>query len=323
MTRLKYDPWMLALQMVDASGSRTIDLPLACLSGILTEAGQVASIRSVQVRGVKADPGEMPDLVQRGRMIAVVGFPQRTLLTTGQGMLRQEAEEVLRAFTSIEFALPNMLQQAFSSVQESESSRLQQQLADWLRTIEYYARVKQAWQLTADLVVRIPGEKLAIDLCQRLDALNWRSAFRVQRACGAAAFSLEQQQAEYGMKLCEEPYRVMTFSASGELTGCSGDQRRRVYFGRLEQETLRDLWEGPAMEAWRQNRTTSQCQGCSGLGTTIRRPSLIGIYDSIGEQHFHEFPQQQLRRIAEESETKAASSMRPKREIFRTPRQAF
>ncbi|WP_158545289.1 SPASM domain-containing protein [Bremerella cremea] len=322
MIRLKYDPWMLALHMVDASGTRRIELSLDRLADILAAAVQVETIRSVQVRGIEADPGEMADLVQRGRMIALVGFPQRTLLTTGQCMLRQEVEELLRAFTTIEFSLPEKLQQMLSPFPKMEPSLLEDRLAAWLRTIEYFARVKQSWQLPADLVVRIPNEKLAIDLCQRLDTLNWRSAFRVQRACGAAAFSLEEQQAQYGMKLCEEPYRVLTFSASGQLTGCSGDQRQRVYFGSLEEDSLPGLWAGMAMEAWRQNRTRNQCQGCSGLGTTVRRPSLIGIYDSLGEQHFHEFPQQQLRRIAEESEAKVGSRLRSSRQIFRTSRQA-
>lgn len=322
MIRLKYDPWMLALQMVDASGTRRISLSLDRLAEILAEVGRVESVRTVQVRGIEADPGELVDLVQRGRMIALVGFPHRVLLTTGLGMMRQEVEEVFRAFTSIEFSLPASLREKLAPTSRVDVNSVEEHLAEWFRTIEYFARVKKAWQMSADLVVRLPSEKLSIDLCQRLDALSWRSAFRVQRACGAAAFSLEEQQAQYGMKLCEEPYRVMTFSAGGKLTGCSGDQRQRAYFGDLGEVSLEGLWEGAAMEAWRLNRTTNQCQGCAGLGTTTRRPSLIGIYDSLGEQNFHEFPQQQLRRIAEQTESKASNGLRAKREIFRTPRKA-
>lgn len=321
MSRLKYDPWVLALHLLDASGNHRVVMPPDRLSQILTASRRVETIHSVHVRGIQADPGELAQLVDQGRMIALTGFPQRVLFTTGEGMMRQEVEEVFRAFTTIEFALPNPLRHQLLPFHETDSEQLEAGLESWLRTIEYYARVKHAWQLSSELIVRIPQGNLAIDLAGRLDSLGWRAAFRVQRSGGASAFSLEQQKADYGMKLCEEPYRVMTFGACGQLTGCSGQRRQRVYFGGLEEDSLRGLWESSAMEAWRRNRTESQCQGCPGLGSTLRRPSLISVYDSVGEQRFHEYPHQQLRKIADESEGRltARSSAR---EIFRTPRKA-
>lgn len=318
MARLKYDPWVLALHLIDGSASRRTTLSLEHLSEILSETRRVPTIHTVQVRGIEADPGELADLVQRARMIALAGFPQRVLYTTGEGMRRQEAEEVLRTFTQIEFSLPRKLADLDAPLSEATA----RQVEDWLRGIDYYARVKQAWQLSAELVVRVPGGSLAGKLCERLDGLAGRAVFRVQRASSASAFSLAQQQAEYGMKLCEEPYRVLTFSVSGQMTGCSGAHSPRVHFGSLKEQTLTQLWEGEPIEAWRRARGENQCQGCPGMGTTVRRPSLISIYDSLGEQRFHEYPQRQLQRIAEEAEGKAPVAKSPFREIFRKPRRA-
>ncbi|MBA2113297.1 hypothetical protein HOV93_04460 [Planctomycetes bacterium FF15] len=291
------------------------------LSEILSAGRRIDTIHTVHVRGVGADPGELTELVDHGRMIALTGYPQRVLFTSGEGMMRQEVEEVFRVFTTIEFSLPKDLRNQLLPFQQASSDQLSEELESWLRIIEYYARVKSAWQLSADLVVRIPQGNLSIDLASRLDQLSWRGAFRVQRSGGASAFSLEQQQAEYGMKLCEEPYRVMTFGACGQMTGCSGAQRQRVYFGGLEEDSLQGLWEGSSMELWRKNRTDNQCQGCPGLGSTLRRPSLISIYESVGEQRFHEYPQQQLRKIADESEGHATSRS-ASRTIFCSPRRA-
>ncbi|PQO36956.1 hypothetical protein C5Y96_07290 [Blastopirellula marina] len=321
MTRLKYDPWILSLHLIDANGPRRVMMTPDRLSEILSEGRQIDSIHSVHARGIGADPGELSQLVDHGRMIALTGFPQRVLFTSGEGMMRQEVEEVFRAFTTIEFALPKDLRNQLLPFQSTDEELLSDLLEVWLRTIEYYARVKSAWQLSSELVVRIPQGNLSIDLVGRLDQLSWRGAFRVQRSGGASAFSLEQQQADYGMKLCEEPYRVMTFGACGQMTGCSGQHRQRVYFGSLEEDTLRGLWEGASMEAWRKNRTESECQGCPGLGSTLRRPSLISIYDSVGEQRFHEYPQQQLRKIADESEGRSTSRS-ASRTIFCSPRKA-
>ncbi|GAA4429847.1 SPASM domain-containing protein [Bremerella cremea] len=321
MTRLKYDPWVLALHLVDASGTRRVAMSTQVLSEILGEVHRVDSMRTVHVRGIDSDPGEIACLVDHGRMIALAGFPKRVLFTTGEGMLRQEVEEVFRAFTSIEFSLPKSLRNELLPFQKSDSTHREEEIERWLNTIEYYARVKHTWQLAAELTVRIPPGNLAIDLSDRLDRLAWRMSFRVQRTGGASAFNLEQQQAEYGMKLCEEPYRVMTFSACGQMTACSGDQRQRVYFGSLEEDTLRGIWESNSMESWRRNRTDGQCQGCPGLGTTLRRPSLIGVYDSVGEQRFHEYPQQQLRKIAEQTEQQSASR-NSSSDFFRAPRKA-
>lgn len=318
MARLKYDPWMLALHLVDGSASRRMTLSLEQLSEILTETRRVPTIHTVQVRGIEADPGELPDLVERARMIALAGFPQRILYTTGEGMRRQEAEEVLRAFTHVEFSLPSKL--AILEAPLSEAAA--RQVEDWLRGIEYYARVKQAWQLSAELVVRVPARTIAGTLCERLDGLVGRAVFRVQRAGSASAFSLAQQQAGYGMKLCEEPYRVLTFNTNGQMTGCSGTHKPRVQFGSLREQTLTQLWEGEPIEAWRATRAQNQCQGCPGMGTTVRRPSLISIYDAVGEQRFHEYPQRQLQRAAEEAEGKAPTPRSPFREIFCKPRQA-
>lgn len=291
------------------------------LSAILSACRQIDTVHSVHVRGVGADPGELAELVDHGRMIALTGFPQRVLFTSGEGMMRQEVEEVFRAFSTIEFSLPKDLRNQLLPFHPTDEQKLSDQLEVWLRTIEYYARVKSAWQLTSDLVVRIPHGNLSMDLAGRLDQLGWRTAFRVQRSGGASAFSLEQQQADYGMKLCEEPYRVMTFGACGQMTGCSGEQRQRIYFGSLEEEHLRGLWEGASMESWRKTRTENQCQGCPGLGNTLRRPSLISIYESVGEQRFHEYPQQQLRKIADQSEGQM-SSRSASRTIFCSPRKA-
>jgi len=321
MTRLKYDPWNLSLHLVEASGARRVMMSPDRLAEILSASRRVESIHSVHVRGIGADPGELAELVDHGRMIALTGFPQRVLFTCGEGMMRQEVEEVFRAFTTIEFTLPAGLRNQLLPFQATADERLTDDLELWLRTIEYYARVKSAWQLSSELVVRIPQGNLSIDLVDRLDQLSWRGAFRVQRIGGASAFSLEEQQADYGMKLCEEPYRVMTFGACGQMTGCSGQQRQRVYFGSLEEESLRGLWEGASIESWRKNRTQNQCQGCPGLGSTLRRPSLISIYESVGEQRFHEYPQHQLRKIADQSEGKAASRS-ASRTIFCSPRKA-
>ncbi|MEW4565250.1 SPASM domain-containing protein [Bremerella sp. JC770] len=321
MTRLKYDPWILSLQLIDASGPRRIMMTPDRLSGILCAGRRIDTIHTVHVRGVGADPGELAELVDHGRMIALTGFAERVLFTSGEGMMRQEVEEVFRAFTTIEFSLPVEVRNQLLSFSATSSEQLIDEIETWLRTIEYYARVKSAWQLSSELVVRIPQGNLPVDLADQLDQLSWRHAFRVQRSGGASAFSLEQQQADYGMKLCEEPYRVMTFGACGQMTGCSGQQRQRVYFGSLEEDSLRGLWEGPSMESWRKNRTDSQCQGCPGLGSTLRRPSLISIYDSVGEQRFHEYPQQQLRKIADESEGQS-SSRSASRTIFCSPRKA-
>ena len=318
MTRLKYDPWMLALHLVDGSASRRTTLSREHLSEILTETRRVPTIHTVQVRGIAADPGELADLVERARMIALSGFPQRMLFTTGEGMRRQEAEEVLRAFTQIEFSLPHEL----TAIDAPLSEATARQVEDWLRVIEHYARVKQAWQLSAELIARVPTGNITEQLCERLDRLAGRAAFRVQRAGSVSAFSLAQQQADYGMKLCEEPYRVLTFNTSGQMTGCSGAHQPRVQFGSLSELPLTELWEGEPIEAWRATRGEHQCQGCPGMGTTVRRPSLISIYDSLGEQRFHEYPQRQLQRIAEEAEGRAPIAKSPFREIFRKPRQA-
>lgn len=319
MHRLKYDPSTLVLQLVDASGARQISMALDHLADILAEAGRVDSMRGVQVRGVEADPSELCDLVEGSRMIAMAGFSQRTLFTTGQGLRRQEVEELLKAFTRIEIGLSEPLRTELALFPPKVAGETEALLATWLNTIEYCARVKQAWQLPAEIVVRVPQGAVAVELGMRLDRLAGRAAFQVQASADSAAFTLDQQQAQYGMKLCEEPYRVITFSASGHLTGCSGDQRQRIYFGSLEAESLRGLWEGGAMESWRRTRAESQCQGCPGLGTTLRRPALISVYDAIGEQRFHEYPQQQLRRIAEEDESKPAAE---RRDVFFRPRKA-
>lgn len=321
MTRLKYDPWILSLHLIDANGPRRVMMTPDRLSEILSAVRQIDTLHSVHVRGVGADPGELAELVDHGRMIALTGFPQRVLFTSGVGMMRQEVEEVFRAFTTIEFALPIDLRNQLLPFHQADQEQLSDELEVWLRTIEYYARVKSAWQLSSELVVRIPQGNLSIDVAGRLDQLSWRTAFRVQRTGGASAFSLEQQQADYGMKLCEEPYRVMTFGACGQLTGCSGQHRQRVYFGSLAEDNLRGLWEGSSMESWRKNRTENQCQGCPGLGSTLRRPSLISIYESVGEQRFHEYPQSQLRKIADESEGQS-SSRSATRTIFCSPRKA-
>ncbi len=323
LMRLKYDPSILTLQLVDAGTARRVQMTPGRLGQILAECRPVESLRGVHLRGIEADPGELPNLVELGRMIALAGFPLRVLQTSGQGMLQQEAEEVLRAFTSIEFQLPRPLRAALAPFHETIGETAQRQLNAWLAAIEYYARVKQTWQLSARLIVRLPQGNLLEDLPARLDRMVWRSALVVERSADAAAFTLGQQQAEYGMKLCEEPYRVITFSASGQLTTCSGDQRQRVYFGSLDEDSLRGLWEGSAIEAWRRSRALGPCQGCPGLGTTLRRPSLIGVYDSLGEQRFHEYPERQLCRIAQETETRALNLARPvRRTAFLPPRRA-
>ncbi|MBI1249622.1 hypothetical protein GC197_17495 [bacterium] len=321
MARLRYDPWVLSLHLIDATAARWVTLSPDRLAQILAETRPVETIQTVRVQAVRANVGEMPSLVENGRMIALAGFSERILCSSGEGMLRQEVEEVLRAFTSIEFSLPQKLRNQLLPFQQFDSQTCENELAAWLKTIEYYARVKSTWRLPSEIVVRLPAGKLAIDVSDRLSRLGWRNAFQVQRGGELVGFTAEQQQAQYGMKLCEEPYRVITFGACGQLTGCSGDQRQRVYFGSLEEDTLRGLWEGAAMETWRRNRITGQCQGCPGLGSDLRQPSLISVYNSVGEQRFHEYPRQQLCKIANQAEGNVAPRMVTARDFFCAPRK--
>jgi len=321
MAKLKYSPWALVLNVCGQTLSGPHSLKFEHLKAILEQAKPIDPLQSVHFRATGCDPTACADLIQQARTAAWHGFSERVLWTNGEMIMRHDREDLLRAFTRIEIRGPGVRYASSDSpmgpVVDCRNLSENPNWQRWTSVIEACVWAKHSWQLPAVLTVHLPEEICGTQFEERLAHLSRTGGVQLSRKPAPTSMSQSHLSGECGMQLCEEPYRVVTFSEKGDLMSCSGPNERPIKFGSISEHTLAELWTSEAAEAWRGTRLSTTCGGCPGRGDTTRRAALISVYETLGEKQFHEQPKSQLEKIARSDEAKQVR--RPVTPLFVRP----
>ena len=114
-------------------------------------------------------------------------------------------------------------------------------------------------------------EAAAIEEAQAL-AAGYGMTFSASGAASEPGLSLKRQDSQSPWSLCRRPWTVMYFTANGRaLPCCIAPFSQRGYenytLGDATQQTLQQIWNGPAYQAFREALLTDRPpQACAGCG---------------------------------------------------------
>jgi len=262
-------------------GKRQLDLPIEMLEEILIKA-KAHPFQTLNYCGPMGDMSVMKDAIQRGNLGAKYGYQHRMLNTNAVALDQHDPEEFLRAFTDIKMSIDTINPTTYKLIHgRSHHDRV-------IQNAETYARVKKEKNIPGRFSAKITVNK---DNQQELGEL--KAFFRrlgipvVEKKIHSFIDTLPEHGQDIGMKLCDQPYKVMNFNFRGEMTTCCINYKLEPTFGHISEGSLKDLWEGEKFENWRKTRLEGLCKGCTGLGYRNRDSKQLARYESMGEERYN------------------------------------
>lgn len=302
-TRLKYNPFMLIVDQTvvcneacffcwradrDLVKEQTkkahgqIHLPAEMNREIIDQASRVYTIRTYNVCGPMGDPTLVPDIVERGLYAKEKGFSDRMMNTNGVALDKHDPAQMLTAFNNLKVSLDTLDPEKYIDIHGRDH------LERVLKNIENYWKVKVDKNISGDFKAKITLNPKNEDEKEAFEIWSKKTGVPLQwKRIHSFVDTLPEYGNDWGVKLCEQPYKTVNFNFRGELTTCCINYKLNPTFGTLEDGSLKEIWEGEKYENWRKTRLEDICRGCSGLGGRLNKPELVKEYEMMGEENFN------------------------------------
>lgn len=311
--RLKYDPYGIIIdqttlcnqncsfchrslkspQLVDTTAFRSI-LPYEIYTKIIDQAAQVDSVRWLSLCGPMGDPLLVPDLVERFEYAwNKHHFDTILINTNGQALDLHDPERMLRSCTMLQFSVDSIREETYAKIHCGGKLHLVINNIRRLSSIK-----KRLGGTTAAIRIRFTENEYNLGEWE-----EYREFFEpfVDNVFRVKVHSfmgiLDQYQTRLGAVTCNQPFNVINFNFRGELTTCCINWKLFPTFGSIKDTPIHTLWESDEVERWRENRMSTTCGECGGVGTFQQRvdftPNSVELVMAeniarLGEKKYYE-----------------------------------
>lgn len=297
--KLKYNPHMLIIDQTvrcnekcffcwrsnpqdvkekTAAANGTLDLPLVMFQEIVDQCSKIETLVTFNVCGPMGDPTLVPDIADRGLYALNKGFQRRMMNTNGVALDRHDPKEMVIAYNDMKVSLDTINPEKYIQIHGRDH------LDRVLKNVITYSQ--EARKVGSEFRCKVTVNEKNQDEVEEINAWATKNnVVLIMKRVHSFIDHLPEYGDDIGMKLCEQPYKVINFNFRGELTTCCINYHLNPVFGTLNDDEIKSLWEGQKYENWRKTRFNSICKGCSGLGR--KDSNLFRLYQELGEEQFN------------------------------------
>lgn len=233
-------------------------MPLSMYAKIIKAISEVETVSRLSLSGPMGEPTLVPDLAGRGHIGKALGLTDVIVNTNGFALDKHDPKDMVRGFHKIQVSLDAVDPVIHASI-HGKAGQLERILEN---TEELIAAAKGT---ACRVMVRFTeGEKNAGHLPEFRRYFEGRARVLYRRV-HSFLDTLPDKASEVGARACNQPEGSINFTYTGHLTACCVNHTLEPTFGHID-DGLKAGWESEAFEAWRRERMTGLCKGCSGLG---------------------------------------------------------